>query len=129
MAKFEEKTINDNIYKIMLLTPMDQTLFAAQVGQCLSPVLSSGDLSLDKLRAKAKEKPEELLPLLADVLPKIDAEKLHQLASKALLGNIFCGNNKCNNEDELNKHLEANPKDAFQLMMWAIGVNVGVFFG
>lgn len=129
MAKFEDKTINGNEYKVMLLTPMDQTLFAAQVAQCLAPALASGDFKLDELKAKAQDKPEELLAMFADVLPKIDAEKLHSLASKAMLGNLFAGNAKLNNEDELNKHLEGAPKDSFQLMIWSIGVNVGVFFG
>lgn len=129
MAKFEEKIINENRYKIMLLTPMEQTLFAAEVGQCLAPALASGDLDLEKLKTQAKEKPEELLTLFADILPKIDAPKLHGLASKALVGNIFCGNTKFNEEDDLNKHLESCPKDAFQLMIWAIGANVTIFFG
>lgn len=129
MAKFENKEIDGRKYKIMLLTPMAQTLFAAQVAQCLAPVLKAGGLNLDELKEAAHKTPEKLLPMLAGVLPDLDAEKIHKLSKQALLGNLFAGETKINTEEELNQYLEEYPKDSFKLIIWSIGANVGVFFG
>ncbi|MPW31958.1 hypothetical protein F9L16_23675 [Agarivorans sp. B2Z047] len=134
MAKFEEKTINKQRYKIMLLPPMQQSLFAAKVAQALAPIVASGELGLEGIKDFAKdtknqESMDKLIGVLADSIPKVDAEKLHSLAKEAIHGKVWAGQVMLGDEDELNKHLEEHPKNTFQLIIWAISANVKVFFG
>ena len=112
---------------------MQQILFAAKVSQCLAPVLSSGDLKLEDLKLMTTNKKangqDEIFKLIGSILPEIDTDKLFELANQAIIGNLFAGDKKMTDLESLNKHLEGNIKDSFQLMIWAVSVNVGVFFG
>lgn len=126
--KSSTKEINGTKYKLLLMTPMEQITFSVKAAKHLAPILKDAGELKGFIGGDKTELIEKILPKLSDALGSIDTEALCSLAEKAILGNLFAGNKKINDSDDFNQHLEENIENAFQLYIWAVKENAGVFF-